>query len=139
MFIRDTILVQEGGLFCDGTINTHAQIHRLLGPRFSTASQRTVDVAVEFETDLPMSSGSTLGCIQKRYVHSSSIGFALESQRKPTCHSASGTHVRRSAPTIERCAMGIGPLHSSQGWTRQWGRELDDEEREAYWVDGAEV
>lgn len=30
-------------------------------------------------------------------------------------------------------------IHSSQGWTRQWGRELDDEEREAYWVDGAEV
>jgi hypothetical protein len=29
-------------------------------------------------------------------------------------------------------------VHSGQGWVRRWGLELNDEEREAHWVDGAE-
>jgi hypothetical protein len=28
-------------------------------------------------------------------------------------------------------------VYSSQGWTRQWGPELDGEERGAHWVGGA--
>ena len=52
--VCDYFLAKDGGLFGDGTMRTHAQIHRLIGHRSSTVPQRTVEVAVEF-TDLPRS------------------------------------------------------------------------------------
>lgn len=62
--IRVALLAKEGGLFGDGTVKTHARSRRLLGRRSLTVPQRTVEVAVEFETGLPRS--SIARCIEHR-------------------------------------------------------------------------